>query len=476
MEPGIEELTPDKLKAIQSRLEVERDRRLRENRLAGYKAYPKQAAFHAAGATLRERLFLAANQSGKTFSGGMETAMHVTGRYPEWWVGKRFDRPTIGWCAGVTSESCRDTIERILLGRSSARGTGCIPKDAILEIISARGVPEACELVRVRHVSGGVSTIGFKAYSDGRPKFQGETLDWAWLDEEPPPDIYSECMTRTNIGNGPVWITATPLLGMSEVIQRFLLDKSPDRFVITMTIDECEHFSEEEKQRIIASYGPHEVEARTKGIPVLGSGRVFPIAEDKILVEPFECPKHFVKLGACDFGWTHYAAFVEIWWDRDLDIVYLARTLRMREKTPHQHVDAVRHWNLKQWAWPHDGRNSTLAGAGVPLKQQYADAGLDMMFEHATFPDGSNSVEAGVLMMADRMRGDRWKVFKGQNEAWLQEFRTYHRDINGVLVKSNDDAISASRYGMMMLRHGRTAGEMAGFNRPIKYKGSRSYV
>ena len=72
------------------------------------------------------------------------------------------------------------------------------------------GVPEAVDIIRVRHVSGGVSTIGFKAYSDLRAKFQGETLNWVYLDEEPPPDIYSECLTRTNTTSGSVWITATP--------------------------------------------------------------------------------------------------------------------------------------------------------------------------------------------------------------------------------------------------------------------------
>jgi hypothetical protein len=157
-----------------------------------------------------------------------------------------------------------------------------------------------------------------------------------------------------------------------------------------------------------------------------------------------------------------------MWWDRDLDVVYLVRTLRMREKTPHQHVDAVRHWNLR-WSWPHDGRNSTLAGAGVPLMQQYADAGLDMVHEHAQFDDGSNSVEAGIQMMIDRMRGGRWRVFKGQNDGWLEEARLFHRDSNGMLVKEGDDAISASRYAMMMLRHGHTASSRASFYRKIEY-------
>ena len=102
--------------------------------------------------------------------------------------------------------------------------------------------------------------------------------------------------------------------------------------------------------------------------------------------------------------------------------------------------------------------------------KQYADAGLDMMYEHAQFEDGSTSVEAGVLQMLDRMRGGRWKVFKGDNDAWLDEVRTYHRDAKtGLIVKEADDAISASRYGMMMLRNARTDAAKADFNRPLVY-------
>src|SRR4051812_2846089 len=83
-------------------------RRKNENKLARYTPYVKQAAFHAAGATYRERLFMAGNQLGKTISGGFEAAMHATGLYPEWWQGRRFAGPTKAWVAGVTGESTRD--------------------------------------------------------------------------------------------------------------------------------------------------------------------------------------------------------------------------------------------------------------------------------------------------------------------------------------------------------------------------------
>ena len=164
---------------------------------------------------------------------------------------------------------------------------------------------------------------------------------------------------------------------------------------------------------------------------------------------------------------VHKFAACEAWHDRDLDIFYLVKTWAVREQTPLEHAQALRSWKL-QWAWPADGRSQTLAGAGVPLMKQYADAGLDMMYEHAQFEDGSTSVEAGVMQMLDRMRGGRWKVFKGDNDAWLDEVRTYHRDAKtGLIVKEADDAISASRYAMMMLRHARTDAAKADFRREM---------
>jgi len=152
--------------------------------------------------------------------------------------------------------------------------------------------------------------------------------------------------------------------------------------------------------------------------------------------------------------------------DRDLDIIYIVRTLRLKEQTPLQHAEAVRSWKL-HWAWPRDGKRETLEGAGIPLMEQYRDAGLDMMFNFAQFEDGTVSVEAGLMEMVSRMRGGRLKVFKGQNDAWLEEYRLYHRDGDGRVVKENDDAISASRYGIMMRRFGR-AGDWD-FHRPINY-------
>src|SRR5262245_12186961 len=177
-------MTTEKAAEFQKQLLAEQKRRVLENQLAHYKAYKKQAEFHEAGATFRERLFMCGNQLGKSLSGAMEVAMHATGRYPEDWKGKRFDTTTVGWVAGTTNETSRDTIQRLLLGRDSERGTGCLPKECILDLTWARGIPDLLDNIKVRHVSGGISIIGIKSYQRQRESFQGETLDYIWFDEE----------------------------------------------------------------------------------------------------------------------------------------------------------------------------------------------------------------------------------------------------------------------------------------------------
>lgn len=177
---------------------------------------------------------MAGNQLGKSVAGGAETAIHLTGRYPDWWDGAVFERPTKFWCSGVTGVSTRDNPQRILVGPpllKEAWGTGMIPGDALKGMTAARGIPDALDGVVVAHGGGGdvqqgESLLLFKSYEQGREKWQGETIDGVWFDEEPPQAIYTEGLTRTNKGqNGQfAFLTFTPLLGMSEVVRMFLSD------------------------------------------------------------------------------------------------------------------------------------------------------------------------------------------------------------------------------------------------------------
>jgi phage terminase large subunit-like protein len=441
----------------QASLLAELDRRRRTNRLSTYAPYGKQKEFHEAGRGFRERLFMAGNQLGKTLAGAAEASMHLTGRYPEWWDGKRFDKPVVMLAGSESYELTRDGVQRLLIGPPMSEeewGTGYIPKADIIATTRRSGVSGALDSVTVRHASGGASTLLFKAYEQGRGKWQANTVDYVWFDEEPPEDVYFEGITRTNATRGLIAVTFTPLKGMSTVVARYILEKSPDREVITMTIDDAEHYTPEERQKIIDSYPPHEREARTKGVPSLGSGRIFPVSEESITVDPFEIPKHWAQIGGMDFGYDHPFGAIGCAWDRDADVFYVTKEYREREATPIIHSAAIKPWgSWLPWSWPHDGLQHD-KGSGEQLAAQYREQGLNLTVERATFDDGTNGVEAGLSDMLQRMQTGRWKVFSNCR-LWFEEFRLYHRQ-DGKVVKERDDVISASRYALMMKRMAET--------------------
>lgn len=209
----------------------EREMALRKShrKLTEYVPYEKQKAFHDAGAIYRERLFLAGNRCGKTQAGAFEMAYHLTGAYPDWWQGKVFTKPVRAWAAGITGESTRDVVQEKLFGppdRRESWGTGAVPKDCIGDIITGRGIGNAVDMASIKHVSGGWSSLAFKSYEKGREKWQGSALEVCWMDEEPDSNLYYEALTRTNETGGIVYISCTPLLGMSEIMRMFLMPKN----------------------------------------------------------------------------------------------------------------------------------------------------------------------------------------------------------------------------------------------------------
>jgi phage terminase large subunit-like protein len=193
--------------------------------------YPRHLEFFRVGATHRERCFMAANRVGKTFGGGgYELACHLTGQYPAWWEGRRFNHPISAWAAGDTYETTRDIIQLALFGsvtgaegnRKGFDGRGIVPGDTIGAVTWRQGVADLADTVRVKHAGGEWSVLGLKSYDQGRRKFQGTAKHVIWLDEEPPLDVYGECLIRTATTDGIVLMTFTPLLGISDVVLEFM--------------------------------------------------------------------------------------------------------------------------------------------------------------------------------------------------------------------------------------------------------------
>lgn len=186
--------------------------------------YPKQMEFFAAGKEHRERCMIAGNRTGKTEgTGAYEAVCHLTGKYPDWWPGRKFDDPVRMLIAGDTIASTRDILQMKMMGQRGDFGTGMIPADDIVTFATRGAVPGALDYVRVRHApSGHESNLLFRSYDQGREIFQGFELDVVWLDEECPEDVYDESLVRTMTTNGMVMTTFTPLNGLTPIVLRFL--------------------------------------------------------------------------------------------------------------------------------------------------------------------------------------------------------------------------------------------------------------
>lgn len=415
--------------------------------------YPKHMAFFEAGGRFPERLFMAANRVGKTEgAGGCESSYHLTGEYPFWWKGKRFSQPVDGWAAGDTSETVRDIIQEKLMGKFTEIGTGLIPQDKIHDYTRKRGISDAVDTLFVKHISGGISKVSFKSYDQGRLSFQGTKKDFIWLDEEPPLEVYTECLLRTTDttggedANGIIMLTFTPLLGMSETVMSFLPGGSiaeneiGSKFVISATWDDVPHLSEATKKMLWDSIPPFQRDARSKGIPQLGSGAIFPVPESDFVVDDFDIPKHWPRTYGLDIGWNRTACiFAAI--NRETDTVYLYSEHYRGQAEPSIHAEAIKARGLWIPGVIDPASRGRTQRDGHQIIQDYRDLGLDV---DVAF----NGVESGLYEVWQRLSTGRLKVCKSLSN-WLYEFRLYRRDENGKIVKENDHLMDATRYLIM---------------------------
>lgn len=402
--------------------------------------YPVHMDFFAKGRQYRERLFMAANRVGKTEGAILyETVLHATGEYPDWWPGRRFNHAVECWVGGDTGTSVRDILQSKLLGQRGQFGTGLIRGSLLVGEPSAkRGIADAVETIYVKHTTGSTSTIQLKTYEQGREAWQGTSKHVVAFDEEVPEDIAGEGVMRTMDCDGVVLYGYTPLNGMTEVTQKFLDEENPDiRCYVNATWDDVPHLSEKAKAEMIRLTPLHLRDARSKGVPTQGVGSIYPIQIEKLLIEPFALPKHFARGFALDVGWNRTAA---VWAaiDRETDVMYLYDEHYEGQQEPAVHASSIKRRGrmLGQIDPAARGRNQK---DGEQLLQLYRDEGLLLAL-------ANNAVEAGILAVWTRAIEGRLKVFRGKLPNLEKEWRMYHRDKNGQVVKKNDHALDCLRY------------------------------
>lgn len=423
--------------------------------------YLKHIYFFSAGATHTRRAFIAGNRIGKTLAGGYEIRCHMTGKYPHWWEGKRFTRPVNVWIAGLTTVVIRESIQELLFGNFSDKGTGLFSKDDITDekgdfmTWAMPGTPNCVGTALINYISGGKSKVEFKSYDQGWEKFQGAKRDIIWLDEEPSdPKIYDECSTRTAGDKGKegiLYCTFTPLQGYSTIVLGFLPNgivpkdgvhpENIQKIVICAGWNDVPHLSEDWKAQQLLEYGPNDRDARSKGIPSMGSGRIFPVEEDQIVCKPFQIPDYFTRCYGMDFGW-HKTAVVWIAQDPTTKIRYVYAEYKDGKKAPYIHAHSIK----ARGQWLTGGCDPSGGGInskdGTKLVDEYRSLGLKLEI-------GENGIQSGIAKLLNAFESGSLKIFRNL-EHLLTELRVYRYDIN----KPNEPARNQEDHLLDALKYG----------------------
>lgn len=422
--------------------------------------YPKHLAFFAAGKSKPLRLFSAGNRVGKSRAGCCEDEYHSTGRYPAWWEGRRFRRPVKLWVCGTTDEKVKESVQLELLGPPNDIGTGLIPLECIERIDYAPGaIKDLVDTVWIRHETDGVfdglSQLTFKSYKQGRKAYEGTKMDIIHNDEECPIDIMSEQILRLadtegRGEDGILYNTVTPMEGLTETFAYFLPDgqfpdepQEGDKYVVSATWDDVPHLSARTKAMLRATIPAYQLTARSRGIPVLGEGVIYPVDEETYLVDPFELPKHWLRCYGMDVGWNRTAV---IWggYDPDADTWYLYHEYYGAQEKPTTHGAGIRA--------PGDWIPGVIDPAARGRSQKDGQALFDLYTTGAEGEEGqhlklavaSNAVEAGIYQVWERLSTGRLKVFRSLSH-WRKEVRLYQR-VKGKVLKKDDHLMDSTRY------------------------------
>lgn len=418
-----------------------------------FKPNKKQLEYFETGLVARERALIAANRFGKTLSVSLEVCAHLTGNYPDWWNGYKYDRPLNVWVAGVSNKETNQNLKTYYVG--DVNSVGWIHPSLILDYKPLEN------LYLIQHSSGGISKLRFKSFEQGREAWQAEKVDIVHPDEEMPYLIYSEALTRTATtakgDHGMIMPSLTPLKGMTLFLLHFMQQQISDDEVknvasgevhnsivyVSATHDDADHIPPEEKLRLLKSYSPHEREARTKGIPSLGSGLIYPILESELVYSPREIPDYWPRCYGMDFGW-HNTAAVFLARDPDTLITYIYGEYLAGQLTPQQHANHLLKMGADWMIGAYDGAGeSATQDDGENLVELYRRAGITNWV-----PADKRSVGKGIFTVLQLMETGMLKISSSCTKT-LTELRMYARDENGKVIKGNDHLMDAMRYAVV---------------------------
>lgn len=315
---------------------------------AGGKKHKKQLAFHKC--KKRNRWVFGGNRSGKTECGAVEAVWMARGIHPY-----RKNRPDVfGWVVSLTAQVQRDVAQKKILHY--------LRPDWIADIVMQSGKKDAPERgvvdqIAVKNVFGGISVIGFRSCDQGREKFQGSSLDFVWFDEEPPEDIYTECLMRVVDKCGEIFGTMTPLKGLTFVYRDIYLNqkRNPEVWYEFMEWADNPFLSKKEIALLENTMDETILQARRYGKFCTREGLVYPEFDESVhVIEPFDVPKEWQDTLSIDPGLhnplsAHWYAV-----DYDGNVYVVAEHYRAGEDVDF-HARAL-HEISERLGWKRDGK------------------------------------------------------------------------------------------------------------------------
>ncbi|MGL5579647.1 MAG: terminase large subunit domain-containing protein [Cetobacterium sp.] len=445
------------------------------NSIETFKPYPYQLDFMNKSKKFHSRLMRSGNQTGKSYGAAYEFAMHVTGLYQDYYEGDRIEGSGYDfWCIGIKLDSTARVIQKLLFGTEDMRnedaiGTGAIPRRMIdFESISKDG--KRLLSARVKHVSGGYNTISFFAAEQGQNGLMGSVVKFVWIDEEHEHkgvEVYAQCVTRTATTKGHILMTATPEFGMTP-LQKMFEDArgGDDLYIASASWDDAPHLDEEDIKRLLANIPEWQRDMRRHGLPVLGSGAVFPCKDEDLMCEDITPRDHWPVIVGLDFSSVNDASVISfVCHNTDDDIYYLYKEIYINEienKNPDYMSDCILNGETPYIPCisPHDGglnsasptsKAKIMISRGVNVQSESFYNGTELSL---SFKDKKNfHREPGLEYMRKLIRDGRFKVCKSCVKFYEEKRSLFYspKPNGGIETKGKDDSIDACRYALISL-------------------------
>jgi len=449
---------------------------MRYNELRYFRPFEHQKSFFT---TISDRRgILAANRIGKTVSTCYETAMHLTGIYPDWWEGRRYDRPITAMVAGEGWSQVALVLQNELLGTPDVKlrdniGSGAIPRVCI-DTDTMRSDGANCIGVEILHRTGGKSYLLFANYTQEVRQLQGFKLNLAVFDEQPPDDFFSEIVTRTATTQGMVMCSFTPLKGLNGLVSKFWNKEAGYDYIRVSWADVPEYDPWGEpfllhttRQQLERDYLPHERDARIQGKPIMGKGAVFQMRDWPTYRSgdvPFHEMRNISRVIALDLGLVNDKTVISLmYWDPYEKTAWLHRQIVVQgieEAVPTQYINHL----LRPEVY---GTPIVLpADASTQGRYTMSSTSIRELFEQYELnvvpgaimnpPDAqgrtTNHKSYGINQMRQMLEVGSLMVNENCVE-FLREAQNYYVDTQG-RFSDPDDCIDSARYALLACLQG----------------------